>query len=219
MTRPVGAKYLEAILAVGMAIAMSGCVLKGNPSKASVAPPVPKPVAAAPAAPAPPPAPLSLPQTRIELPAPQPISTDAQLSTEVPGEPPPPPPSPPKKKSANPRPKVTDTTPPPAAPPVAAPVAAPAAAEPELRAPIQEIIPAEELNRLRTNANARKEEIRQRLEPLRRRNLTKHQRDLVDNINSFVRLSDEAERSGDMRKANEFAERGAVLAQGLPGGR
>jgi hypothetical protein len=75
------------------------------------------------------------------------------------------------------------------------------------------------LNRLRANANAKKDEIRQRLEPLRRRNLTKTQKDLVDTINSFLRLSDEAERSGDLRKANEFAERGAVLAQGLPGGR
>lgn len=219
MARPVGAKHLEAILAVGMAVAMCGCVLKGNPSTASVAPPAPKPVAAAPAAPPPPPPPLSTPQTRIELPAPQPLSADAQQSTEPSGEPPAPPPSPPKKKNATPRPRPADATPAPATPPATPPAAAPAAAEPEPRAPIQEIIPADELNRLRANANAKKEEIRQRLEPLRRRSLTKTQKELVDTITSFLRLSEEAERSGDMRKANEFAERGAVLAQGLPGGR
>lgn len=219
MTRPVGARHLEAILAVGMAISMSGCVLTGKPSAASAAPPPPKPVVSAPASPPSPPPPLSLPQTRVELPPAQTISAEAQNSAEAPGEPPPPPPAPPKKKNSSPRPRPADTTPPAAATPAPAPAAAPAAAEVEPRAPIQEIIPAEELNRLRNNANAKKEEIRQRLEPLRRRSLTKPQKELVDNINSFLRLSDEAERSGDMRKANEFAERGAVLAQGLPGGR
>ncbi len=215
MKRPAGTRHLAAIVAAAMAVILAGCVLKGKPPAAAAVPPAPKPVAAPAPAPAAPPPPLSIPQTRAELPAPQPVSTEALATTEPPGEPPAPPPAPPKKgqRSSSPRPKPAE-----AAAPANPPAVATPPAEPE-RAPIQEIIPAEDLNRLRASANARKEEIRQRLERLPRRGLTKEQRDVVDTIRSFVRLSDEAERSGDMRKANELAERGAVLAQGLPGGR
>jgi len=96
-------------------------------------------------------------------------------------------------------------------------VAAPA--EPDARPRIQEIVPAEDLNRLKASADAHLQDIRQRLERLPRRGLTNEQKANVETIKSFLRLSEEAERGGDMRKANELAERGLVLAQGLPGAR
>lgn len=218
MRRAAGTRHPEAIITAAMAIVLAGCVLKGKPPAAAAAvPPAPKPVTTPAPAPAAPPPPLSIPQTHAELPAAQPLTAEALATTEPPGEPPAPPPAPPKKgrsQPATPRPKPEAAAP--ANPPVAA---TPPAVEPEPRPRIQEIIPAEDLNRLRASANLHKEQIKQRLDHLPKRGLTKEQRDMVETIRSFVRLSDEAERNGDMRKANELAERGAVLAQGLPGAR
>lgn len=194
-----------------MAISLTGCILKGKPKTTSAMPVAPKP-AAAPAPPPLPPAPLSIPQMHPELPAPQPLSAEALATTEAPGEPPAPPPPPPrvsKKNTSPPRPR--PETPPPNPPVVAPP------AEPDTRPPIQEIVPPEDLNRLKASADAHKAEIEKLLSQIPRRGLTKEQKDAVDTIRSFVRLSDEAERGGDMRKADELAERGFVLAQGLPG--
>jgi hypothetical protein len=207
-------RYLAVILAAAIAISLAGCVLKGKPATASAVPVVPKP-AAAPAPPPAPPPPLSVPQTHPELPAPQPVSAEALATAELPGEPPAPPPAPPKaprKGNAS-----SARRNPEAAPPTPAVVAPPA--EPDPRPPIQEIVPAEDLTRLKASADAHKLEIRNLLEQLPRRGQTTEQKAAVDTIRSFVRLSDEAERSGDMRKANELAERGLVLAQGLRGAR
>ena len=202
-------KHVAAILAAAMAISLAGCILKGKPAAVTATPVVPKPAATP--APLTPPAPLSIPQTHPDLPSPQPLSQEALATTEPPGEPPAPPPPPPRvSKKGNPSP----SRPKPEAPPPVPPVVAPAEHDP--RPPIQEIVPAEDLNRLQASAIAHKREIHQRLDQLPRI-LTTEQKEAVDTIRSFVRLSDEAERGGDMRKANELAERGLVLAQGLPG--
>jgi hypothetical protein len=206
-------RHSAAILAAAMAISLTGCVLRGKPKTTSAVPVAPKPVEAA-APPSAPPAPLSIPQAHPELPAPQPISAEALATTEIPGEPPAPPPPPPRvSKKGNPppaRPK-PEATPP--SPPVAAPP------EPDPRPPIQEIVPAEDSNRLKDSADTHKREISRLLAQIPRRGLSTEQRNVVKTILSFVTLSDEAERGGDMRKANELAERGLVLAQGLPGAR
>jgi hypothetical protein len=213
--KPVGA-----ILAATLAIALAGCVLKGKPAPVAATPVVPKP--APPATPPAPPPPLSVPQVHPDLPAPQPLSTEALTSAEAPGEPPAPPPAPPRggsKKGNTPGNRPRDTAP---ATTPTAPMPAPAAAapaEPDARPTIQEIVPTEELNRLKLSADSLQAQIRQRLARLPKRGLTREQKSDVDRINSFLSLSEEAERGGDMRKANELAERGMALAQGLPGAR
>jgi len=212
-------RFLAAFLAAAIAISLAGCVLKGKPAAVNTVPVIPRP-AEVPAPPAAPPAALSTPQIHPDLPAPQPVSAEALATTELPGEPPAPPPLPPrvskKGNTAPPRPKPEAA---PAAQPAVPPVAAPAPAEPDTRPTIQEIVSPEDSNRLKASADQHKAEIHKMLDQLPRRGLTREQRSVVNDIQSFVRLSDEAERDGDMRKANELAERGLVLAQGLPGGR
>ena len=73
-------RRVEVILAVAMALSLSGCVLRGKPKVDSAVPPPPKPVSVP--TPAPPPQPLSDPQTQVYLPRPQPLSADAVASTQ-----------------------------------------------------------------------------------------------------------------------------------------
>src|ERR1044071_218396 len=70
---------LAAIAVAALAIALSGCVFRGQPKLVAAAPP-PNPVAAEPAAPPAPPAPLSIPQTKVELPEAQPLSAEAMAT-------------------------------------------------------------------------------------------------------------------------------------------
>jgi hypothetical protein len=201
------------ILLAAVALALTGCVLKGKPATTAAAIPAPKPVPP-PAPPPAPPAPLSIPQTHVDLPAPQTISQEAMASAEPPGTPPPPAPKPPTKKGTTPTPVVAAPKPEVAPPAPPTPAATPPA-ESE-RPPIQDILPPDEVNRLKTGIDNFRNAIRQALERLPQRNrLNKRERDAVDTINTFTRLCDDAVNSGDLRKAYGLAERGAVLAQGL----
>jgi hypothetical protein len=196
---------VEAILAVALAVSMAGCVLKGKP-KVAAAPPQPQP--AIQPKPAPPPEALSIPQTQVQLPPPQPVNPEA-LAVPPPPEPvePAPAPKPVRRTAAG--------SPPATKPEVVGPVAPPAA-EPE-RAPIQEIVPADERRRYQESAEASKREIRQLVEHARAHRLTAEQKKIVTRIQTFVTQSDDAEKRGDMRQADALAERGLVLAKGLAG--
>jgi len=201
-------RRVEAVAAVVMATSLAGCVLPGKPKVAKapatvveVPPPPP---------PAPPPVPLSIPQTHAELPPPQPLSAEAVATTEPPEEPPAtttPAPRPVRRPSSQAR-----SEPPPM------PVGPTQPVEPE-RAPIQEIVPAEEQKRFQDEASAIKRDLRQRLDSLKGRQLSRQEHNLVNRISSFVKLSDDAERRGDMRTAYELADRGRVLAKDLAGGK
>lgn len=210
-------RRVEAILAVAMALSLTGCVLRGKPRTASALPVLPKPVSLP--TPAPPSGPLSVPQTRVELPPPQPLSADAVASTQPPEETPITP-VPRNPKLPRPRPPAsaprTETVAP-TTPATSTPAAQPQPAEE--RAPIQEIVPAAELNRLQAEAVKSKQEILQRLEQLRKHRLTRQEQDLKEQVLSFVKLSDQAQRKGDMRKAYDLAVRGLVLAKELFDGR
>jgi hypothetical protein len=196
---------VEAILAVALALSMAGCVLSGKPKTAAV-PPQPQP--AAQPKPAPPPEPLSIPQTQVQLPPPQPVNLDALAV-----------PAPPEPVETAPAPKPVRRTaagsPPPAKPEIVGPVAPPA--EPE-RAPVQEIVPADERKRYQESADASKREIRQLLEHAKAHRLNTDQRKMVTRIQAFLTQSDDAEKRGDMRQADALAERGLVLAKDLAGG-
>jgi hypothetical protein len=196
---------VEAILAVALALSMAGCALKGQPKTAAVPP---QPIPAAQPTPAPPPDPLSIPQTQVQLPPPQPVNLEA-LAVPAPPEPvePAPAPKPVRRTAAG--------SPPPK-PDVVGPVAPPAA-EPE-RGPIREIVPADERKRYQESADASKREIRQLVEHAKAHRLTTDQKKIVTRIQAFLTQSDDAEKRGDMRQADAFAERGLVLAKDLAGG-
>jgi hypothetical protein len=184
---------------------MAGCVLSGKPKTAAV-PPQPQP--AVQPKPAPPPEPLSIYQTQVQLPPPQPVNPEA-LAVPPPPAPvePAPAPKPVRRTAAG--------SPPTTKPEVVGPVVPPAA-EPE-RAPIQEIVPADERRRYQESADASKKEIRQLVEHAKAHRLNTDQRKMVTRIQTFLTQSDDAEKRGDMRQADALAERGLVLAKGLSG--
>jgi hypothetical protein len=190
-------------------------VLRGKQATANAtatpAAPVTKP-----AAPAPPPS-LSTPQTQVQLPPPQPVDPKALAAAEEPEESA-------ETPVAEPAPRRT-VGPPAIVPPKPAeqpaaqqPVAPPAPAE-ETRPPIGEIVSPSEMKRLQDSAEGHKRDIRQLLDQARARGLTPHEQGVVTRIESFVKLSDQAEAKGDMREADALAERGLVLAKDLQGGR
>jgi hypothetical protein len=197
---------VEAILPLALALSLAGCVLSGKPKTTAAAVP-PQPQPAVQPKPAPPPEPLSIPQTQVQLPPPQPVNPEALAV-----------PAPPEPVEAPAAPKTVRRTAggsPPPKPEVVTPVAPPA--EPE-RATIQEIVPADEKKRYQESADASKREIRQLLEQAKSHRLTTDQKKMVTRVQSFVTLSDDAEKRGDMRQADALAERGLVLAKELAGG-
>jgi hypothetical protein len=153
-----------------------------------------------------------VPQTQVELPAEQPITPEALATTQLPETPAEPPRTltPPRRTlPSSPAPPKQQTTEAPAPPP-----AQPPAAEPE-RPAIGEIVPVEELKRLQASAQEEKRAIRQIVEQAQGRRLRGTERGLVGRVEQFVRLSDEAEASGNMRQAYELAHRGLILAKEL----
>ena len=205
-------KQWKWMLAASMAIVLSGCVLNGKQHpvvRSTPPPPAPTPAAVTPT---PRPQPLSIPQTQAQLPPAQPISPEALATTQVQPQP--------VETQAEPRPPrkppVTVNSPRATEPPAAQPTAAPTPpVETEQRPPVQEIVPAGEAKRLQESAGARKQEIRRLLEQAQARGLTRDQRSQVVRIQSFMQLSDDAEKRGNMREADALAERAQLLAREL----
>ena len=189
-----------------LAIALAGCAARAktpaaNPAVAKTAAPT------TPAAPAP----LSIPQTTVELPKAQPIDPAA---LEVETAPPvsagtvnvPRNPAPPQKKSV---PARTDAAP---QPPVAASLEPP-------RQPVQEIVSAADLKRLQDSAQNRKREVARILSAINPKRLSPAQKNVLNSIHSFVKLSDDSERRNEMRQADALAERAQILARDLQHGK
>ena len=190
------------ILILALAVLLAGCFLQGKQPAAQTTPAPPAPAAKSSAAP---PQPLSVPQTQIEIPTPQPVSEAAlaagQTSQDAPEPVAPPRPvrrSPPAVNAARPE----------------AP-ASPAATEEPTRAPIQEVLTADESKRLQDSAAEHKHEIRRLVDQARLRRLNGHELSVVARIEGMVKLSDDAGAKGDMREADALAERALVLAKDL----
>ena len=190
-------KPVEAILAAALLFGLAGCAARAKP-------PAP---AAAPAAPAPPPQPLSIPQTQVQLPRPQPLDPDS-LSTALPAAAPPAAAPP----AAN---KPPQTTRHQAAPPPK-PETPPAEAA---RPPIQEILSANVQQQLRQSAQDHQRQALQLVAQAQRRSLTAAEQALITRINQFVKSSSEAERTGDLRSADDLAGRAHILAKELQSGK
>jgi hypothetical protein len=84
---------------------------------------------------------------------------------------------------------------------------------------VQEIVSPAEVKRLQDQAQARRNEVKQILDRLGRRQLTGTQRNVVATIRSFLTLSGEAENHNDMRQADALAERAQILAKELQSGK
>jgi hypothetical protein len=194
-------KPVEAILAAALLLGLAGCALRAKP-------PAP---AAATVAPKPPPEPLSIPQTTVQLPRQQPLDPDSFSTAEPdappPAPPPPPPAKPPQKKNAR-----TAPSPPPKTETPAAPVE-------EVRPPVREIIPANEQQQLRRSTQDHQSQAQQLVAQAQRRRLTAAEQALVTRINQFLKSSVDAERSGDLRSADDLAGRAHILAKELQSGK
>jgi len=190
-------------LVPALAVLLAGCVLQGKKPVAPATPAAPAPTAKSAA----PPQPLSTPQTQVELPPPQPVSEESLAAGEVSQDTPEP--------AAPPRPVRRNPGPPAASPARPESPAPPAAAEEPARAPIQQVLSAEESKRLQESAAQCKRDIRHLVEQARLRRLNAHELSAVARIEGMVKLSDDAEAKGDMREADALAERALVLAKDL----
>jgi hypothetical protein len=194
------------ILVPALAVLLAGCVLPGKQPVARTTPAAPAPAAKSTA----PPQPLSVPQTQADIPPEQPVSDAAlaagDVSQDTPG-----PATPPRPARRNP------VQPPPTAPAHAESTPTPPAATTEepARAPIQEVLSAEESKRLHDSAADHKREIRRLLDQAHLRRLNSHDLSVVTRIEGLVKLSDDDEAKGDMREADALAERALVLARDL----
>jgi hypothetical protein len=211
-------RRVEVILAAAMALSLSGCVLRGKPRIANTAPAPPQPVIQPTLTP--PSEPLSVPQTQVDLPQPQPLTAEAVASTQPLEETPiaaaPHIPKPPKTKPS-PAAGAQRTEP---ASPSPAPGPPPPQPQPaDERPPIQVIVPAAELNRLRADAINSRHEIVQMLDQIRKRHLSRQDQDKKEQVQSFVTLCDQALKKGDVSQANAAAVRGLELAKQLVDGR
>jgi hypothetical protein len=200
-------KRAEAILAACMAMFLAGCLLRGNPKPAAQAVPVaPRPEVAA--APAPPSQPLSITQTQIELPPAQPVNPDALAGIEAPSEEPAPAPAapkPPKGRVSQP----ARTEPP--AQPAAQPTTPEPAAE---RPPIVELMTEEERRELQAASSRDRQEASRLVEHAGTR-LNHQQQHMKQVTESYLKLSQDAEKQGDFRQARDLAAKALVLAKEL----
>ena len=201
-------RLVKAIFATVLAISLAGCLLRSKP-KTAAAPPAPQP-APAPAAAAPPPEPLSIPQTQVQLPPPQPVNPEALTVPATEPEP--------EAAAAPPRGIRRGGTaiPTPPKPEAAAPVGPPVLPV-EPRAPITEMVPPAEQQRLKDSADARKREIQEWLNTHGRKRLKREQQTKVDLMRAFLKDSQAAEDRGDMREADALAERAQILLRELEG--
>jgi len=190
-------------LVLALAVLLAGCFLQGKQPVAQNTPAAPTPAVKSAA----PPQPLSVPQTQVEIPPPQPVSDAALAAGEIPQDAPEP--------AAPPRPVRRSVGPPAINPARSEAPAPPAATEEPARAPIQEVLSADESKHLHESAAQCKREIRHLVEQARLRRLNGHELSAVARIEGMVKLSDDAEAKGDMREADTLAQRALVLAKDL----
>lgn len=197
-------KPAAAILTAGLAMLLAGCLVRGTPKTVQAAPAAPKPAVAP--APAAPPPPLSIPQTHVELPPPQPLTDEALATTQPPEEPAPTPPAP---KPARPtRPAATHSEPAAQPPAVVGPPA-----EPAERPPVGELLSQEEQRQLLGEMQRARQDARRLLDNASAHRLNRQRQQLKQSVEQYLKLSEEAEKHGDLRQARELADRAAVLAK------
>jgi hypothetical protein len=202
---PLGPARRSACATLLLIVPLVGCTL--GASKQAAVPPPPKPAAVQPPAPDPP---LSIPQTAVTLPSPQWVNPDAIPKVQTAQESPAPektevPPTPRASRRTAAGPPKPEPEPEPEAPPI------PAVQE---QAPIQPILSGDEQKRIQDAIEARKREIDDKLGRVKR-NLSSHDKSLVERINSFLAQCAQAEQRGDYSQADALSERALILAREL----
>jgi len=200
------------VLVAAMAMVLAGCVLSGKSKAMPATPAAPQPPASAPAEP------LSIPQTQAdELPPRVPLDLEALRTaqpvqsapqTEQKPAPSQPPAKPRVAGSSAPTvpvgPKPVDAAPPP----------------PETARPaVQEVLRPDEQRQLQEDAHSNRADAAALLARARQRRLSAAESRKASDINQFLKQSEQAEKNGDMRKAEQFARNAAILAKELQGGR
>jgi hypothetical protein len=198
-------KRAKAVFVAILAFSLAGCVLLGKPKPVPTPPPVPQPAPA----PVPPPEPLSIPQTHVDFPAPQTLNPES-LVTSPPVEEPAP------QVPAKPAPQLprSHTA---AAPPQPKQPVDPPPAEPS-RPLVQEILPENVQKQFQSSAEKHMADTNALLVAPHRR-LNANERRMEGDIRQFLELSRQAVSSGDMRSADQLAERAYILAKELLGGK
>jgi hypothetical protein len=84
---------------------------------------------------------------------------------------------------------------------------------------VREIVPPDELKKLQESAEARKREVGQLMAQIHNRRLTSREQEVVDRVESFLKLSSQAQERGDIRQASVLLEHAWVLARDLRSGR
>lgn len=196
-----------------MSLSLAGCVLNGKQKNAAATPAPPQPTA-----PATPPEPLSIPQTTVELPPTQTPDPDA-FNTVQPAEPSTPAQNKPPAVKPAPRNTGGNNTPssPATLPKTPETQAAPEPAAEPTRAPLQELLPAEEQTRLKDSVHLNQAEARKVINSSNPKN--SNQRRTKAEIVQFLKQSEQAELNGDLRLASTFAERASLLAKELQSGK
>jgi hypothetical protein len=87
------------------------------------------------------------------------------------------------------------------------------------RPPIQEILPADVAKQLQASAQKHQADARSLLAAAQRRLLSAGERRKVADIDQFLKQSEQAELSQDMRSADQLAERAYILAKELQSGK
>ena len=82
------------------------------------------------------------------------------------------------------------------------------------QAPIQPILSGDEQKKIQGDIDARKREIDEKLGRAKR-NLSSHDKSLMERINSFLAQCAQAEQRGDFAQAGALSERALILAQEL----
>jgi len=210
------------VIAALLAVSTAACVLSGNPKKNLPSTPAVAKAVPAPTPPPAPPAPLSIPQTQVELPRPQSLDPAALSSDAEPRQVEPADTTPASRPSPGRGRPATSSAPPrtetPAAPPPSVPVVPPAT-ETAPSSPIQEIVPPQEVKRLQEQTQARRRDVLQILDQVAKRPVTTAQKDVITRINNYLATSLEAEKKGDMKLADAFADRAQILAKDLINGK
>jgi hypothetical protein len=197
-------KRAKVVLVAILAFSLAGCVLLGKPKAVPTPPPLPQPAPA----PAPPPEQLSIPQTHVDLPTPQPVNPDSLVTSPPVEEPAPQVPAKPAPQQQRPHPAAAPPQPKPADPPPVEPA----------RPPVQEILPENVQKQFQSSAEKHIADTKGLLAAPHRR-LNANERRMEGDINQFLELSKQAVASGDMRSADQLAERAYILAKELLGGK
>jgi hypothetical protein len=202
-------RHVQVVLVAVVAIPLAGCVLAGKPKTVAAAPSPPQPTA-----PAPPPEPLSIPQTNVELPAPQTLNPEA-LNTTPPAESTPQAQSKPSEVPKPPLPRAPNANP--ARPPDTQPAQTEQPASEPARTPIGEILTPDEQKDYKEKAHKYQADTRAVLAAAKPR--TSNQQRQKQDINNFLKQSEDADNTGDLRLALRLAELAYTLAKELQSGK